>query len=150
MLDIIGYWEMDENGQSLNKSDNYNAIVYHIEDEGGSIAYSQIPFASGCENEIETWGWENNYLDLEYYQGEPKDDERILTGISNYLKSNINLSFLMNTDRVMNAEMNYRKMIFPSGGFYGINEPLKLGGWTSEEVEKWKKAQDDFFERCFK
>lgn len=134
-LDTIGYRGIDENGQSLKKSDNYNAIVYYIEDESGSIAYSQVPFASRCENEIETWGWKNNYLDLEYYQGEPQGDERILTGISNYLKGKINLNFLMNAYKCMNAEQDFKRQMFQDW-CVSVYDPIDLAGWTVSKVEK--------------
>lgn len=146
VLDTIGYWDIDENETKLNKSTNYNAVLYSFDElDSNSISYIQLPDSRGASNEIEAWGFTHNYLDLEYYHGELKGKERILTGISNYLQGNINLSFLMNTYSVMTAETNFRRMILPIG-FYGWdNTILKLGGWTNTDIAKFEKINYDLW-----
>lgn len=145
VLDAIGYLETTDNEKGLTKSANYNAILYshnrleHI----NSILYTQIPNSRGASNEIEAWGFIENYLDLEYYHGELKGKERILTGIGNYLKGNINLSFLLNTYSVIAAETNFTDMILPVGLYGWDDEPLKLGGWTDKDVRKFEKIHYD-------
>lgn len=148
VLDAIGYWDIADNEEGLNKSANYNAILYsYCGLDVNAIEYIQIPDARSSTNEIEAWGFMENYLDLEYYHGELKGKERILTGISNYLKGNINLSFLMNTYGVMSAETNFKNMIFPTG-FYSCNkELLKMGGWTKEDIDKFEQIDLDLFNK---
>ena len=107
------------------------------------IQYTQIPDSRIASNEIEAWGFMENYLDLEYYHGELSGKERILTGIGNYLKGNINLSFLLNTYIVITAETNFTDMILPVGLYGWDDDPLKLSGWTDKDVDKFKKIHYD-------
>ncbi len=147
VFDKVGYFNIKEHYQDVDYSAYYNAALYAVSEDSDEITYIQIPMArESTDDNVALLGFENNYLDLEYYQGEPEGDERILTGISNYLKGKINISYLMNTYRVMTAENNFKKMMYPFGGMYGIDEPLKLGGWTSQEVERWKKEENLFWE----
>lgn len=142
VLDTIGYLETAEDETGLNKSKNYNAILYSL-DEGNAVSYIQIPDERGANNEIEAWGFTHNYLDLEYYHGELKDRERILIGISNYLKGNINLSFLMNTYNIISLDELLKDMKFPRGSYGGCDAPLERGGWTDEEVKAFKEWDKD-------
>ena len=145
VLDTIGHWETAYDEKGLTESANYNAILYSYDgtEDINLIRHTQIPDSRGISNEIESWGWQENYLDLEYYHGELKGKERILTGIGNYLKGNINLSFLLNTYSVMSAETNFKDMILPVGLYGWDDEPLKLGGWTDKDVDKFKKIHYD-------
>lgn len=144
VIDTIGYWDIADNEAELKKSTNYNAILFsYDETEDNAISYTQIPYNTSAINEVEARGWKHNYLDLEYYHGELEGRERILTGISNYLKGNINLPFLMNTYSVMTAEMNFKEMIMPLG-FYGwYDTPFKLGGWTDKDIIRFEKTAYD-------
>lgn len=144
VFDTVGYWDVDEDETVLNLSKNYNAILYSY-DEWGQVSYIQIPDSRGYNNEIETWGFKPNYLDLEYYNGELKGRERILTGISSYLKGDISLAFLMNTYRVMNAETEFKNMLFPNGSYGCDKKLLKLGGWTNTDIDLFRQMEYTIF-----
>lgn len=144
VIDTVGYWDIDEDETVLNLSKNYNAILYSY-DEWSRVSYIQIPDSRGCNNEIETWGFMPNYLDLEYYNGELEGRERILTGISSYLKGDISLAFLMNTYNVMNAETNFKNLLFPNGSYEYDKKLLKLGGWTDNDIDLFKQVEYDIF-----
>lgn len=147
VIDTIGYWEINDCETGINNSKDYNAILYSRSDwDDNTIAYTQIPDIRGAGNSVEALGYTPNYLDLEYYRGEFIEWERILKGVSNYLKGNINLSFLLNTHAVMNAETNFKNMIIPNGAYGWDDTFLNLGGWTKKDVAKFKQINDDMFE----
>lgn len=144
VFDTVGYWDISEDETVLNLSKHYNAILYSYE-EWSKISYIQIPDSRGYNNEIETWGFKPNYLDLEYYNGELEARERILTGISSYLKGDISLAFLMNTYSVMNADANFKNMLFPSGSYGGDKRLLKLSGWTDTDIDLFRQMEYNIF-----